>query len=66
MAGSISPAAFSTNPRAARLDTASGVAGFVAAFNNSIWSARSFSDKPNVNAPDLVQFGQGKTYDFFA
>jgi hypothetical protein len=66
MAGSISPAASSINPSAARFDLAHGVAGFVAAFNNATWSPRSFFDPPNVNAPDLVQFGQGKTYDFFA
>ncbi len=42
------------------------VGTFVAAFNNQKWTPTSFFDGPRVNAPDLVVFGQGKTYDFFA
>jgi hypothetical protein len=30
------------------------------------WTPRSFFDPPRVNAPQIVEFGQGKTYDFFA
>lgn len=30
------------------------------------WTPRSFFDPPRVNAPAIVEFGQGKTYDFFA
>lgn len=66
MAGSIGSGTTVLASVPARLDLAHGVAGFVAAFNNSRWTASSFFDGPNVNAPDLVQFGQGKTYDFFA
>ncbi|MBL8808472.1 MAG: hypothetical protein JNN22_16625 [Rhodospirillales bacterium] len=43
------------------------VAGTVAAaFNDQPWTPRSFFDPPRVQAPDLVVFGTGKTYDFFA
>jgi hypothetical protein len=37
-----------------------------AAFNTQPWTPRSFFDGPRVQAPDLVVFGVGKTYDFFA
>jgi hypothetical protein len=30
------------------------------------WTPRSFFDPPRVNAPEIVEFGTGKTYDFFA
>ncbi len=43
------------------------VAGTVAAaFNDQPWTPRSFFDGPRVQAPDIVVFGTGKTYDFFA
>ena len=37
-----------------------------AAFNTQPWSPRSFFDGPRIQAPELVVFGTGKTYDFFA
>jgi len=51
---------------ATKSDLAYQVGAFVAAFNNQAWTPKSFTDGPRVNAPDLVVFGQGKTYDFFA
>ncbi len=50
----------------AKYDLGYQVGAFVAAFNNQQWTPKSFFDGPRVNAPDLVVFGQGKTYDFFA
>jgi hypothetical protein len=50
----------------AKFDVGYQVGAFVAAFNNQQWTPKSFVDGPRVNAPDLVVFGQGKTYDFFA
>ncbi|MBC8792052.1 MAG: hypothetical protein C6Y20_10635 [Tagaea sp. CACIAM 22H2] len=42
-------------------------AGILAMLKNKHpWTPRSFFDAPRVNAPPLVEFGQGKTYDFFA
>lgn len=34
--------------------------------NDQPWTPRSFFDPPRINAPELVEFGVGKTYDFFA
>lgn len=34
--------------------------------NDQPWTPRSFFDPPRINAPELVEFGTGKTYDFFA
>lgn len=43
------------------------VAGMLAMIkNDQPWTPRSFFDPPRVNAPELVEFGVGKTYDFFA
>jgi hypothetical protein len=43
------------------------VAGMLAMLkNDQPWTPRSFFDPPRVNAPELVEFGVGKTYDFFA
>jgi hypothetical protein len=42
-------------------------AGIIAMLKNKQpWTPRSFFDGPRINAPELVEFGQGKTYDFFA
>ena len=37
-----------------------------AAFNNQTWTRQSFFDPPRVQAREIVEFGVGKTYDFFA
>jgi hypothetical protein len=34
--------------------------------NDRSWTPKSFFEGPRINAPELVEFGQGKTYDFFA
>lgn len=42
-------------------------AGIIAMLRNKQpWTPRSFFDGPRINAPEIVEFGQGKTYDFFA
>jgi len=49
-----------------RLDPAYAAGAVAAAFNNAPWTPTSFFSGPRINAPDLVVFGTGKTYDFFA
>lgn len=68
MASSISAATgFGGGPTAYVSTTPSYEAGCAAAaFNTQPWSPRSFFDGPRINAPELVEFGVGKTYDFFA
>jgi hypothetical protein len=68
MAGSITAATgFGGGPSGYISTTPSYEAGAAAAaFNTQPWTPRSFFDPPRVQAPDLVEFGVGKTYDFFA
>ncbi|MBI1245225.1 MAG: hypothetical protein GC202_09480 [Alphaproteobacteria bacterium] len=49
-----------------KADPAYAAGTVAAAFNDQPWTPRSFFDPPRVHAPDLVVFGTGKTYDFFA
>ncbi|MCA3248486.1 MAG: hypothetical protein ING19_14715 [Azospirillum sp.] len=46
------------------LDYQAGIASMLK--SDAPWTPRSFFDPPRVNAPELVEFGVGKTYDFFA
>jgi hypothetical protein len=55
-----SPSAFS------QLSLDNAAIGVILVRDNGPWTARSFFDPPRVNAPQIVEFGQGKTYDFFA
>jgi len=68
MAGSISfPPSFGGGPTAGAITDPAYQAGCVAAaFNDLPWTSRSFFDPPRIQAPEIVVFGQGKTYDFFA
>lgn len=68
MAGSISAATgFGGGPSAYIAQDPAYQAGTVAAaFNTQPWTPRSFFDPPRIQAPELVVFGTGKTYDFFA
>jgi hypothetical protein len=64
--GSVGNGVGASSSGSAKYDLGYQVGAFVAAFNNQPWTPKSFFDGPRVNAPDLVVFGQGKTYDFFA
>lgn len=68
MAGSISiPPAMGGGPAGSVITDPAYQAGCVAAaFNTNPWTARSFFDPPRIQAPEIVVFGVGKTYDFFA
>ncbi len=48
------------------LDPAYQAGVMAAAFNNQTWTRQSFFDPPRVQAREIVEFGVGKTYDFFA
>lgn len=68
MAGSISaPVSLGAGTVGFQKNDPSYAAGTVAAaFNDQPWTPRSFFDPPRIQAPDIVVFGTGKTYDFFA
>ncbi|MBI3505353.1 MAG: hypothetical protein HY059_10965 [Proteobacteria bacterium] len=68
MASSISiPPSFGGGPAGTvTLDPAYQAGCVAAAFNNQPWTAHSFFEPPHIQAPELVVFGTGKTYDFFA
>jgi hypothetical protein len=48
------------------LDPAYQAGVMAAAFNDQSWTPQSFFDPPRVQAREIVEFGVGKTYDFFA
>ncbi len=68
MANSISsPSSIGGGPTAGVTTDPAYQAGCVAAaFNTNTWTSHSFFDPPRIQAPEIVVFGQGKTYDFFA
>jgi hypothetical protein len=66
MANSIATA-FGGGPAGyATLDPAYQAGCAAAAFNTQPWTPTTFFAAPRIQAPEIVEFGVGKTYDFFA